>query len=250
MFTKTSLVVVLFGFISSLNAQSIINTSSISHDLDSTISILADLSGNFSRGNAEINDINVSGGVGISATKNSSFWVLGGLNLLTSGDEKIQSVHFIHLRYNYELSDRITLNAFTQFQANSVLAVTYRELFGVNFGYDFDSSDRNTLMFGVFREFEKYEDASQSLLYRANVVGNTEIKLKQNNIVGFIYFQPSLKEVSDYRLIGELSFLIPLASFLELEINLASRYDSNPISNIGRWDIGSTIGLHVEFMKG
>ena len=35
-------------------AQSIINTSSISHDLDSTISIVIDAGGNISRGNSRV----------------------------------------------------------------------------------------------------------------------------------------------------------------------------------------------------
>lgn len=242
-------VIVSLGFVGSLNAQSIINTSSISHDLDSTISVLADFSGNFSRGNAEINDITLSGGIGISATKNSSFWVLGGSSSLTSNDEKIQSVDFIHLRFNYELSDRITSNAYTQFQSNSILAITYRRLLGLNFDYDFDSSDKNTFTLGAFRELEMYEDASQALLYRANVVVNSEVEIKQTKIVGFAYYQPSLSNITDYRLIGELSARVPLAPSVQLMVNLASRYDSIPISSIGSWDVGSTMGLRIKFDK-
>lgn len=207
------------------------------------------MSGNFSRGNAEINDVNVSGGFGVSTTENTSAWVLIGLNTLSSGSEVIQSASFSHLRFNYELADRVTMNLFGQVQSNSILAIEYRELFGVNLDYDLDNSESNTMALGLFRELEKYSDASNALVWRLNVVGTTELEINTTKIVGYVYYQPNAIRFSDYRLIGEFSAQVPLTKSIKVIMNLASRFDSSPISSVGKWDTATTVGLRLNFSK-
>ena len=111
----------LYLIINPTQAQSIINTSSISHDLDSTLSIVIDAGGNISRGNSRVDDVNLNFGLGKSLGEDASVWLLGGHNELRGNGSLLQKTSFVHLRYNYEFNSRTTLSAYSQSQLNTVL---------------------------------------------------------------------------------------------------------------------------------
>jgi len=77
-----------------LNGQSIINTSAISHDLDSSLSLVLDVGADFSRGNSSMNDISSSFGLGKIVTKDASIWLLGGYNELSVNGETQQQASY------------------------------------------------------------------------------------------------------------------------------------------------------------
>lgn len=239
-------IIILCLITARLNGQSIINTSSISHDLDSALSLVVDAGGDFSRGNSSVNDISSSFGIGKSLSQDASFWLLGGFNQLAVDGATQQQASHVHVRLNYEIKTGMTVNAYGQYQANSVLAMKSRALSGINIDLDFGKQEQLMLGFGTFYEYELYDDGNTSGLMRGNVVGVAEYEMKYFEIVGFAYYQPSFLDLTDYRCIGELSLRLPLSNQLQLSINTAMRFDSSPHSGLSSTDIGLTTSLRYE----
>mgnify|MGYP000084626616 CR=1 FL=1 len=242
---KTKLLVLLL-LSTVLNGQSIINTSAISHDLDSSLSLVLDAGADFSRGNSSVNNISSSFGLGKSLTEDASIWILGGYNQLAINGETQQQASYGHLRVNYEIIEGITLNAYGQFQSNSVLAMDSRFLSGANVDFDFGKDKDLMIAVGAFREFEDYKGGLTSNLVRGNAVVVAEHKTAHVEVAGFAYFQPSLSDLSDYRCIGELSLRFPITNDLQLSMNAAARFDSSPHSGLNSTDVGLTTTIRYE----
>lgn len=229
-----------------LNGQSIINTSAISHDLDSSLSLVLDVGADFSRGNSSMNDISSSFGLGKSVTKDASIWLLGGYNELSVNGETQQQASYGHLRWNHEVNERVTVNAYGQIQSNLVLEINSRIIAGLNLDLDFGKAEGFMVAVGAFQEMEKYQDGISSSLIRGNVVAVSEYKTARVETVGFAYFQPSLTNPRDYRCIGELSIRFPITNNLQLSLNTAARFDSSPHSGLNYIDIGIKTSLRYE----
>ena len=237
---------ILFLMSSLLKGQSIINTSAISHDLDSSLSLVLDAGADLSRGNSSVNNISSSVGIGKSLSKDASLWLLGGYNQLAVNGETQQQAFYSHMRINYEINERTTLNAYGQFQSNSVLAMDSRFLTGANIDFDLGKERDFMLAFGAFREVENYRDGQNSSLFRGNAVAVAEHKTAHVEVVGFAYFQPSLSDLSDFRCIGELSLRFPITNDLQLSVNAAARFDSSPHSGLNTTDLGLSTSLRYE----
>ena len=233
----------------SLFAQSIINTSAISHDLDSTLSVVVEAGGDFSFGNSNVQDLNLHFGVGKSLTEDASIWIVGGGNRLASQRDIIQSLGYIHTRLNYEIRDRLTLNGYLQVQSNSVLEIKSRRLLGVNLDFDFTTDKTLTAALGAFAEWESYTQDVPKKTMRGNFIGIGEYTWGTNEIVGFMYFQPSFHQWRDYRCIGELSIRKQISQYLQLTVNGVVRYDSFPHQSLAPLDLGVTTALRYEFHK-
>lgn len=236
--------------ITTIYSQSIINTSSISSDLDSALSLVLDIGGNFSRGNAKVNNFDGNIGLGFSIKENSSLWILGGINSLKSDEELIQKSSFLHLRYNQELNSILTLNLFGQYQENEVLLIINRILYGINGKINLNKEGSSNLSIGSFYEYEKYNNNEISELIRLNIAGVTEHKIGDFEFIGFVYLQPSFKEFQDFRGIGELSIRLPIRHNLSLSADIIGRYDSSPISSLKKLDSGLTFSFRYEVHKG
>lgn len=232
-----------------VQAQSIINTSAISHDLDSAFSLVLDVGGNFSRGNSKVNDISASLGIGKSISEDASLWLLGGYNQLVGNDEVLQKTSFSHLRINYEIKNKVTINIYTQFQDNAVLTLDSRYLIGSNIDFDLNNDRSSTLVLGLFREWENYSNGEKTSLFRMNLAGNTEIKGKYVDILGFLYFQPNVQRWQDFRFIGEASVRVMLRSNLQLSLNGAVRYDNSPHNSLNSLDLVFNTSLRYELHR-
>ena len=230
----------------SLNGQSIINTSAISHDLDSSLSLVLDAGADLSRGNSSVNNISSSFGLGKSLSEDASLWFLGGYNQLAVNGESQQQASYSHMRINYEINDHTTLNSYGQFQSNSVLAMDSRFLTGANIDFDLGKGRDFMIAVGAFREIENYGDGLTSKLFRGNFIAVAEHKTAHVEVVGFAYFQPSPSDISDYRCIGELSLRFPITNDLQLSMNAAARFDSSPHSGLNTTDLGLTTSLRYE----
>lgn len=232
-----------------MKAQSIINTSAISQDLDSTLSVILEVSGDFSRGNAHVDRLSTSGGVGWSISENTSMWVLGGYNSLSDNKKLIQEAAFIHARYNYELNSLLTFNFYGQIQSNSVIEIADRRLGGMNLNLFLNETQSASIAMGMFYELEDYNSGEKERLIRGNAVGVFMKEWKTLEVVAFAYYQPNVRDFLDYRCIGELSIRKSLFTSLQLGLNWASRYDSSPHSSLKAWDNSFNLSLRYKFLK-
>jgi hypothetical protein len=244
-----TIIFILLIYQGKIFTQSIINTSSISSDLDSAFSLVLDVGGNFSRGNAKINNFDGNFGLGFSIRENSSLWIIGGINNLKSDDQLIQRSSFLHLRYNQEINSIFTINLYSQYQENEVLSIKNRLLYGINTRINLNEGGSSNLSLGGFYEYEQYNINESSKLFRLNIAGVTEHKLKNIEIIGFIFLQPSFEKISDFRGIGELNIRVPVINNLQISADLVSRFDSSPISTLKKLDTSLTFSFRYEIHK-
>lgn len=233
----------------SAHGQSIINTSAISHDLDSALSVVVDAGGDFSFGNSNIQDLSVNFGVGKSLTEDASLWLIGGGNRLISDRDVLQSQSYVHVRLNYEIMDSWTLNGYAQTQTNSVLEIRNRTILGGNIELDFNPDHTLSAAIGGFAELERYTVDAMSQKLRGNLILVGEESLNKTELVGFLYMQPALNNFHDFRMIGEFSLRTAITSSLQFAVNGVIRFDNEPHQSLSRTDMGITTSVRYEFHK-
>ncbi len=80
-------------------------------------------------------------------------------------------------------------------------------------------------------------------LFRANLIGSITTDIAEVDVHLIYYYQPALRDLSDTRMLGELSLQFPINDKLKFEIESALRYDSKPHLNLLPIDFSSLIGI-------
>ena len=230
-------------------AQTIINTATISHDLDSTISFVVDLAGNFSRGNLSVDDLGGSLGLGVSLNEDQSIWILAGGNVLNTQGEQVQEGAFSHLRHNWEITPSMTLQTFAQVQMNTALDFNRRSLIGSTIGYDLDKEGQSFIGLGSFWEDEIYGLSPKASGLRGNAMIASEWSGDKVEWLVLVYYQPYLSDFQDYRAILNSDFRVNLTSDIQLGTSISSRFDSKPHSGLFPWDFSLLTTLRYSFHR-
>ncbi len=61
------------------------------------------------------------------------------------------------------------------------------------------------------------------------------------------YYQPDVRQFSDYRILVQSGFSVKLAKNLSLTTSLEYRFDSEPMTDIEKYDVGITNGITARF---
>jgi hypothetical protein len=238
--------VFIFFFFSSVweaKSQTIVNTYDLISPIDSIWGFNSELQGSFSAGNGVFSSINSGIGIG-RQFKTYETWVLGGFNYASESGNKIYSTGFFSARLHYHLNKSDQIHFFYQNQFNSALLINNRNLIGANYSYGIKTKQHAyKLAIGAFKENETYSDFSEMNLFRANLIGSITTDIADVDVHFIYYYQPSIKEFSDVRMLGELSLQFPINDKLKFEIESALRYDSKPHLNLLPLDFSSLIGL-------
>lgn len=160
---------------------------------------------------------------------------------------------FVHLRYNYTVGPRITMEAFTQLQYDQIQEIRMRFLNGVGPRVALISSDTASLYLGALYMFE-YEETTdtQPLTYNRDhrlstyVSGGFRIKnyLAFNHIS---YYQPSLSDVGDFRVSSESTISVKITQALSFDTYFQFIYDSRPPETVPSVMYSSRSGLTMSF---
>ena len=248
--------IILFLFISNFSfAQTIINAERLIDGADSTIYAVS-VSYNGSRGNSTTDQLNVSPAF-ILLKKKNDFKLFGGYSLLSESGEGILNSGFVHLRHNYKISNRIKTFEFYQLQFDDVLLLNKRELWGAGLRYSVIQKDSLDLNFelGLMKENEVLNKTAllpgEDYLvksFRITFVNsfkwfiNKHIKL--NNV---IYYQPSISNFRDYRILNDISLATSLIGKIELVTAFTIRYDNKPPGSLQNLDSALNVGLNIKF---
>lgn len=238
-----------------VSSQTIINAERLTSEEDSTIYSLA-FSYSGSRGNAVTDRLAISPSFILTKEQNE-FKVFGGYSFLSQSNTTILHSGFVHLRHNYKFSKRLKSFSFYQRQFNEVLLLNRREVFGAGLRYRFLAKDSLNLDIGmsVIRETEILNKAtllpgeiSETTYYRASCVSSFNWKLGKNlRIHNVIYFQPYLKNLSDYRLLNDFNLIFSISKQFELITALTTRYDNMPPGTLKATDNSIDFGFNLKF---
>jgi len=158
---------------------------------------------------------------------------------------------FLHFRMNYKLSDRFVIEAFSQGLFNGPLGVKWKLLNGAGLRYKVIGSKKFRLYVAslYMQETERNIDATENLYFNrmSNYISLTWEPAKNSRISNTTYYQPVIKNFSDYRIASNTSIkaFLTKAVYLELEYNLF--LDTAPPANTPGTVYTLKSGIGVEF---
>lgn len=225
-------------------AQTIVNTYDLVTPIDSIWSATTELQGTFAAGNGVFTALNSGIGLGRSLNNSTEIWLLSGYNFASESTIPIYATGFINTRIHHIILPGLQIQGFYQGQFNTALELESRMLYGMNAAKKIKAKEfLYNLSMGVFKEYEIYSDESEQRLFRGNLSGSVTTELSDIDVHLTIYYQPSFKDLNDFRMLGELSLQFPISEQLEFEVESALRFDSKPHLNLLPLDFSTVIGM-------
>ncbi len=151
------------------------------------------------------------------------FLLMGGYNLVKAGSSNFLNDGYGHFRYNYDISKKVTWEAFTQGQYNQRTRSLFRALVGTGARFKFQLSEKQRFYLGSAFMFEhnQFSDATsrQYDMRLSNYLSFTVAisdKIKLNNTT---YFQPVLTDLSNFRVSSQGNALFQIAKRLHFKVS-------------------------------
>jgi hypothetical protein len=165
-------------------------------------------------------------------TKKSLFLLLGNVNYTQAQTTDYLNDGFAHFRYNYKIADRIKWEFFAQYQYNHLLALNERKLLGMGPRFKFIDAARAKAYLGTLLMYEheilNTAEAKQSNVRASTYLSWTIANDKKISFTGTTYYQPLLRNFSDYRLSGQYNLLMHINAKMYFKNTLNFMYDSRP----------------------
>ncbi|MEM6262824.1 MAG: DUF481 domain-containing protein [Bacteroidota bacterium] len=178
---------------------------------------------------------------------------LASLDQLEVNQNVVQSQAYSHLRYNYDLTPRITSEAFSQVQFNRLLKIDLRSLSGAGLRFKIVRADtaKTRLFLGIAGMYEYEETAAPDNRNNrdwrlSTYLSSAFIANETLSITHISYFQPRPDELDDYRISTETQFRLRITKKISFTLAYTLAYDSRPpedatdtfstFSNILRYD--------------
>jgi len=177
---------------------------------------------------------------------NLSFQKLDGASFVNRGTQ--------HLRYNYKINESIKLEAFVQSQYDAISEIDFRGLAGIGPRFKLSNNDScykiylGTL---IMYEHEKTSGIDGEIIER-NIRGSSYLSFSLYptdaiSIVSTSYYQPILKELTDYRLSNNTTLSFKIIEKLSFTTNFNYSYDAFPVQGIPKTQYDLTNGLSYNF---
>lgn len=234
-----------------LIGQTIINTEKLNAQGDSlAFSVQLDYSG--TRGNAVTDQLDFAPSFVKIGIKND-FKVFGGYSVLSAEDDAVLNSAFGHVRHNYKIGERLKTFEYYQLQFNEVLLLTKREIYGGGLRYSIINKDSLGLDFGGGLMYENEylnkvtllpDETSTTHFLRASFICSFHVEVKKGiQINNVVYYQPYMKDFTDFRLLNDFSLMFTLTKRLSFSSSLTVRFDSKPPSSLEDFDSAVNIGI-------
>lgn len=191
------------------------------------------------QGNSEYRRMNANGLIRWHGGHQIIQVVLGGAYRTARGN-KVEDNALGHLRYGYELSPELRLEALIQIQKDSFIRLQRRVLVGAGVRANIfssagssrsDTDERWRVDFGliIMHESEILRDSASDPGLRASMLISASWNISATASLGSqIYVQPALQDLDDVRLLGDGSLTVKVLGPLSLQISTRIVYDSRP----------------------
>jgi len=195
-----------------------------------------------------------------SKDKLHSYFFVGNYTLSRFESQDLNNNWFLHFRYNYEQTDLVRWEVFTQGQGNQLLDVELRYLIGGGSRLKLvlqEATDKNKdtgircyIGNAYMYEIEK-SSVDQPNLYQHR--HSSYLSLSVNipdkvDITNTIYYQPLYEDFGDYRISNDFVLGVPLNDVLELNTSFNYSYDS--LTPLNRSQFTSNVSLGLSFTLG
>ncbi len=219
-----SLFVLIFSGI--VLSESIINVEELRRDSEKGLFTTIAGSLDISRGNRNRDSFSFQTSVDFNKDDLETFFVVK-RSIKKINNNNYDSSTLLHLRLNFLLDSKYSLETYTQYSKNPFRKFNKRELFGI--GSRFDINKSNKAGIGFLNENEEDLTLIKDSTIRISSYIHSEFKLDENIYFDLTaYYQPSISSFNDYKatIIGQFDFFINENFKISLQYN--TFYDSKP----------------------
>jgi hypothetical protein len=207
----------------------------------------------FSSGNIDFADFGLGSFVAHKTGKHTTFLVTNGRfaakrtqsDYLVEPDISLwdEEAHYSynalsHLRTTYALSEKLTLEAYTQYEFNEFLLLDRRVLAGLGPRYQLLDGAKGALWVGTSAMLEAErlnpdaiaasEPVDQQHWRSSNYTTAKLVFSETSSWLTTIYYQPRVDEISDFRLAGETGLNFAMTDRFSFSVDARLRHDSVP----------------------
>lgn len=170
-------------------------------------------------------------------------------------DDLFTSKGIAHARLIRNLTNHILVESFVQKQFNESILLTDRNLLGGGFRFAFSSPEAKVNSYfgtGIMWEHERINDTDKSAIVTRILRSTNYVSWKaelddriSTSATG--YYQVSLDEVADYRILFEGGISFSLSKTLTMPFSANFRFDNRPPTGIRKHDLEIFNGLSYTF---
>ena len=196
------------------------------------------LSAEFQRGNVKTSSFEIVNRLDYHYEKSHTFLQLSG-QIAEQNQKLFKNQAFSHLRFTNMEFGNIGYELFTQAQYNEFKNLKLRQLNGVGSRFVLHNKKDNkmTIGIGAMTDYEIVESNQTNFTLRSTsyIAYNNIGKLIETNAVA--YFQPSINDTNDYRILTEASISSKITNKLRLEVSINFNYDTLPPEGVLKNDL-------------
>lgn len=181
------------------------------------------------------------------------YMILGNSDWTTVNSENVVNAAFVHLRYNFKVTDILRWEVFTQWQYNSILALNKRSLTGTGPRIKFMNTPfvhayvaslymyEYEVVNGEFPEINR-DHRSSSYVTCTITIPKTHAEL-----VSTVYFQPLITDMTDYRITWQTALTFQITKRVRWTSSFNYLYDAFAPVGIAARAISFDQGFRVDF---
>tara|TARA_R110002049_G_scaffold99368_4_gene242177 strand:+ start:1034 stop:1792 length:759 start_codon:yes stop_codon:yes gene_type:complete len=185
-------------------------------------------------------------------TEKNLYLFINDLKLEQIEDNSFVNKGIQHLRYNRKLTERLKLEVFAQSQYDAISDIKFRGLIGVGPRFKLSKNKDYRFYIGTLFMFEHEESSDETIEILRDFRGSTYFScslypLENISFVSTTYYQPLLKQFSDFRISNETSLGIKILKNLLFKTTFTYNFDANPIIGIPKTQYELTNGIVYTF---
>ena len=196
------------------------------------------VSAEFQRGNVKTSSLELVNRLDYHHEKSHTFLQLSG-QIAEQSEKLFKNQAFSHLRFTNMEFGNIGYELFTQAQYNEFKNLKLRQLNGAGSRFVLHNKKENkmTIGLGIMTDYEIINPDQKNFTLRntSYIAYNNTGKLIETNAVA--YFQPSIYNTNDYRILTEASISSKLTNKLRLEVSINFNYDTLPPEGVLKNDL-------------
>ncbi len=175
------------------------------------------------------------------------------LKVAEKDETEFLNTSFIHLRIMREISRHFSTEIFTQIERNKFINLQLRRLMGGGLRILAVGNEEKFLLnlgIGAMYEGEQYTIPYESDNYLFRSTNYIAGRCVFNNYSLFLitgYLQPDFGDPTDFRFLLNSELEIQLSRLLTFSTTIEYRYDSQPSSDLSRYDLNVTNGIKLTF---
>ena len=197
--------------------------------------------------------VDLSAHLQYKTSNDQGLWlILGDYNFLRIGGEKYISNGFGHLRYNKKVNAWLRWEFFTQLQNNQVTQIDSRFLLGTGPRFKIFKTEIFRLYAASLVMYESEKERTEPVIKHEDIRSSSYVSFtfipKENiQVISTTFFQPLLKNFSDYRILNQASLKVKAGKHFGLSLKWNYLHDTFPAGTAPKTTYSFASGVDFEF---